>query len=102
MSVIPPYETNREYHQRLSETLSMPIIRWKALKGVFYAVLMAAVSVAMSALPHGSWMQLLVFAATLLIIFGVEFEEVEIANIVSVTFTGPDDTDNEDQNDGSQ
>lgn len=99
MSVIPPYEAQIDYYEHLSESLPMPLIQWKAFKGVFYATLMATVSIAMSMLPHGSWMQLAVFAATLLIIFGVEFEEVQIANFLTVTFDGTGDSTDENEDD---
>ncbi|WP_254766048.1 hypothetical protein [Salinilacihabitans rarus] len=73
----------------------MPIERWKAIKGAFFAVLtvaFAAFVIRMEADPTAVFFG----AATLLLVyFGVELKEVELARGVTITFLDGEERDDD-------
>ncbi|MUV59989.1 hypothetical protein [Halobacterium sp. CBA1126] len=91
MSVLPHRrETLAEYNERLERETRMPVERWKAIKSLVYAILMAATFVAMTAFD-GTWMQAAVFGVSVIVVFIGEVHEIEVANLITVTFSNQDD-----------
>lgn len=87
-----------QHQAELNRRLPMTVERWRALKGMFYVLLMGAVAT-VGILEARVWVPLTFIIAALLI-FGVEVREIQIADVLSMQFNGrykqSDDSDDQE------
>lgn len=87
MSYPSATETPTEYHDRLcNATNGTPVMLWKTLKGLVYTLIFAAIgyiAVRNGAAPGTMALAVLVASGAAMV---GELKEVEIANVVTLTF----------------
>lgn len=84
-------ETPQDYARVLEGHLPMPIQRWRAIKGLLYVLIMAGV--AFAGIIEGRWAVPIVFIIGAMLIFGIEINEIMIADRLRITFKDLSDDD---------
>lgn len=80
------------YHKRLEASCPMGDVRkWRTLKGLLYALLILGSQFANGYFGLNSELSFVVAAVVVLVIFGAEFKEIQIANWVTLTFKNGND-----------
>ena len=80
--------TPQEYETALAEAVDpiMTVRKWRALKGLVYALIITAN--AMIGVIEGAWIVPVTSILAIMLVFGIEISEIQIADYLSIRFRG--------------
>jgi hypothetical protein len=78
--------TPREHQAALGEVCPMPVNQWRAIKGLVYVLIMGVVATV--AIVEQQVFVPIAFILAAMLIFGIEVKEIQIADYISITFSG--------------
>lgn len=88
-------ESVADHNRRIDQHL--PVTKWKQLKSAFYAVLFVALAVAAIYFDADPTTVYVTAATSMLVVYGVEVKEVEIARVISITLSNGQTPPEEDE-----